>query len=150
LQNAFGVGDADDHVRVTLRSLSTAITLVIEMFSTQAYSTERWMICGTAGGLRGDTNTIDWKWLRWEDGVQRVPSHEPFADRLYCQEELAWNSDTFTATDKFGDWQYSFYDDLYRSIRCGTEPFVSFESARSVAAILERVRTASREQDLQS
>jgi predicted dehydrogenase len=140
LRNTVAAGDAEDHVRITLRS--EALTLDIELFATQAYPQDRWMVCGTRGGLRGDANTIEWKWLDPTTLATRTPDSDSYPDRSYCHEELAWQTDSFSATDGFNDWQQWFYADLYATIREGVPPAITVASARAVIQMLERVRTS--------
>jgi scyllo-inositol 2-dehydrogenase (NADP+) len=141
LKTTVASGDAEDHVRITLHDPKTKITLDIELFATQAYPQDRWMVCGTLGGLRGDTNTIEWKWLDPATLASHAPDKHSYPDRSYCREELVWQTDSFTATDGFGEWQESFYKDLHATIRKGKPSVISVESAKEVTKMLERVRT---------
>jgi scyllo-inositol 2-dehydrogenase (NADP+) len=143
LKNTVASGDAEDHVRATLRTPDGQLTLDIELFATQAYPVDRWMICGTLGGLRGDSNTIEWKWLDPTTLTPHTPDRHSYPDRSYCREELVWNTDAYTMTDGFTDWQEMFYHDLHATIREGIPQSISVESARAVTKMLERIRTAS-------
>lgn len=137
-------GDADDHVRVTFLDEASGVTLDLELFSSQVFEADRWLICGSAGGLRGDATSLEWKWVDTSVLPRHSVDRTPSQDRSYCKEELKWMHERFVATDKFSDWALKFYRDHYSFIRHGTEPFVSLESARNVTKMLERIRKSIR------
>ncbi|MES2464239.1 MAG: Gfo/Idh/MocA family oxidoreductase, partial [Armatimonadota bacterium] len=59
LRNTLSSGDAEDHVRLTLRApkFPKAPTIDIEFFATCAYPQDSWLVMGTSGGLKGNGNT---------------------------------------------------------------------------------------------
>jgi scyllo-inositol 2-dehydrogenase (NADP+) len=144
MKQTIGAGDAEDHVRVTFRDIRQQMTLDLELFSTQAFTSDRWTVCGTLGALRGDMASVDWKWLEPQNLVPREADRLPFVDRSYCQEELPWNNGRYDATDKFSDWARLFYEEHVSCLRFGHPPAISTSSARAVTRMIERIRECCR------
>lgn len=140
MKQTIGAGDAEDHVSVNFRDVRQQVTLDLELFSTQAFPSDRWTVCGTLGALRGDMTSLEWKWLEPQNLVPREADRLPFVDRSYCQEALAWKKERYDATDKFSDWARLFYEDHASCIRLGHPSVISTASARAVTRMIERIR----------
>lgn len=95
LQRSLASGDAEDEVQITLRA-DGAPTVQVELRSTAAYADDRWFVCGTAGGLRGNGAGLQWKWVDWSAHPQRIVDERPTPNRSYNKEELVWNEECWT------------------------------------------------------
>jgi scyllo-inositol 2-dehydrogenase (NADP+) len=141
-------GDAEDHLKVILSAPGHA-TIDIELSDVYAYGQDRWLVCGTAGGLRGSASGLEWKWVDWSTMPARPVDPNPTRDRSYNSEQVAWHT---------GSWQperqadiggggapaerpgLDLYADLRRTIREGKPQTITPESVRCRVAVLERVR----------
>jgi scyllo-inositol 2-dehydrogenase (NADP+) len=141
LRHAISSGDAEDHVRLTLRARSqTDAPLVdVELTSACAFPQDRYLIMGTLGGLRGTTEHIDWKWLEPSELTTRELQEAPTADRSYNREELPWHQESRDCDSHPKLSHDRFYDNLYRGIRNGEALVITPESIRRRLAVVERV-----------
>src|SRR5262249_61730854 len=63
-RNGLSSGDADAHAKVTLKGASGP-TVDVEVTTCVALPQDRWQIMGTAGGLRGTANELQWRRGGW-------------------------------------------------------------------------------------
>lgn len=147
LRHGLASGDAEDHIKIVLRGGAGRPTIDIELSSLVAYPQDRWTICGTAGGLKGDGNTLEWKWVDWSTMPERPVNLSPTPDRSYNSEKLEWHTDTWSArgaVDAGGGSApaagpvHQMYNDLYNSIRNGAPQVITPESVRRRVAIIEQ------------
>jgi predicted dehydrogenase len=139
LRNGLASGDAEDHVKVTLRA-ETGPTVDVEVTSCAAMPQDRWQIMGTGGGLSGTADELRWRWVDWRTMPARPVDAAPTPDRSYNRESLPWQEGSWHApTDGPSDNQ-AFYEDLYRTLREGAPPAITPESVRRYVAIVERCR----------
>lgn len=139
-------GDGEDHVKLIL-SASGKPTVEIELSSTVAYGQDRWLICGTAGGLRGSANGLEWKWVDWSMMPSRPLDPNPTPDRSYNGETLEWQQGSWApqgAVDSGGGtapaWQpvHDLYTDLHATLTTGAPQKITPQSVRRRVDILER------------
>jgi predicted dehydrogenase len=141
-------GDAEDHLKILLRGPGKP-TIDIELSDLFAYGQDRWLVCGTAGGLRGSADRLEWKWIDWGTMQPRPLQLEPTPDRSYNNEKLPWQTAEWkpeTAADTGGGAAPSpqpvldLYADLYRVIRDGVPQVITPESVRRRVAVIEKAR----------
>ena len=139
-------GDGEDHVKLIL-SASGKPTVEIELSSTIAYGQDRWLISGTAGGLRGSANGLEWKWVDWSKMPDRPLDPNPTPDRSYNGEKLEWQQATWVpagAVDAGGGsapaWQpvNDLYTDFHATLTTGAAQKITPQSVRRRVDILER------------
>jgi len=139
-ERALTCGDADDHVKVILRAPGAPL-IDIEVTYACACPGPTWLVMGTSGGLCGTTRRLDWKFVDWSRMPPRAPDVTPSApDRRYCSEELEWREESWSPPPDTPPKSFSFYEDLYRSLRGGARPAITPESVRRGIAILEKCR----------
>lgn len=148
LRHCLASGDAEDHVKIILRGGPGRPTIDIELSSIFAYGQDRWTICGTNGGLRGDAGGLEWKWVDWSTMPERVATLTPTPDRSYNSEKLPWQTDSWKPTSGSGDAGggsapaagpgQQFYDDFYRAVREGAPQVITPESVRRRVAVIEK------------
>lgn len=145
LRNALSSGDAEDHVRLTLRAPGDpdAPTLDIEFTAACAYPQDRWLVMGTAGGLRGTDRRLEWRWVDWSALPARPPDEQPTPDRSYNSETLHWQEETMDLTDNFASGPDRFYNGLSAALRRGEPLEITPEAIRHRIAILEKARRAA-------
>lgn len=142
LQQALTSGDTEDHVKVILRAPG-APTIDIELTSASAYASERWHVMGTAGGLHGTMEKLDWKWVDWSSMPDRPVDRFPTADRAYNREDLEWKTRSWVKPEDYPGEYVMFYKDLYKTLRHGAALYITPASVRRHIALQEKCRHAS-------
>lgn len=136
-RRGLSMGDADEHLKLILRAEGCP-TVDIEYTNASAFEHDRWHVMGTAGGLRGDVGSLEWKTVDWSEMPERVVDEGPAANRLYPNEEIAWREHRWEADPKAPGPYELFYRDFAGAIRHGGDLLVTPASARRYLAVLER------------
>jgi scyllo-inositol 2-dehydrogenase (NADP+) len=55
-------GDAEDFLKIILTGPGKPM-VEVELMDAVAYPQDRWLVCGTAGGLRGDAVRLEWRYV---------------------------------------------------------------------------------------
>ena len=139
LRNGLSTGDAEDHCKIVLKA-ATGPTVDMELTSCAALPQDRWLIMGTAGGLRGTSTELKWRWVDWSTMPPRPVDPRPTPDRSYNRESLDWHEEIWATSARGEADNHAFYRDLYATLREGQPPAITPESARRYVAILERCR----------
>ncbi|HZZ42559.1 MAG TPA: Gfo/Idh/MocA family oxidoreductase [Tepidisphaeraceae bacterium] len=139
LQRTLASGDAEDHVKITLKRKGQP-TVDIEWFATDAFGTDLWTIMGTSGTLRGSVNALEWKSVDWKDYPPRPVDPTPTKGRSYNSEKLHFKDDKWEMPKETTDNATLFYRDLYHSFREGKELHVTVESVRRQIVIIDHCR----------
>jgi len=140
LQQTLTSGDTEDHAKILLRAPGNP-TIEIEVSNACAYPQDTWHVMGTAGGLRGTNENLQWKWVDFTKLPQRPADHTPAAaDRRFNREELPWQEGSWTKSSVESPDYMEFYEDLYRSLRCGVPLVITAASVRRTLAVLEECR----------
>lgn len=146
LRRSLASGDAEDEVQILLKAPG-APTIQIDLLATMAYPQDRWMVCGTSGGLRGNPDRLDWKWVDWTTMPERSLDPHPTSDRGYNQEKLSWREDFWTAVGAVDSGAGAapanqpatdLYADMWRSIREGAPQVISPLAVRRRIGVLQR------------
>lgn len=140
LRNVLSSGDAEDHVKITLRAPNSPV-VDIEVTSACAFPQDRWLVMGSSGALRGTTSQLEWKWVNWDDYEPRELERQPTPDRGYNSEKLNWKSDSIAVPDDFKATQLNFYLDFARTVREGAPLTVTPESVRRNIALIETCKS---------
>lgn len=144
-------GDAEDHLKVLMRGAGHP-TIDIELSSVFAFPQERWLVCGSKGGLRGTASKLEWKWVDFSSMPKRDVNPASTPDRSYNSEELVWQEDSWQADGQADTGSgaapaakpvLKLYQSLYRAIREGAEQEISPASVRRRVALMEKIRTAA-------
>ena len=143
-------GDAEDHLKIILRAPGCP-TIDIELSDLVAFGQDRWLVCGTSGGLRGNANRLDWKWVDWQTMPSRPLDLQPTPDRSYNSEKLKWQTasweppvppDTGGGAAPSAQPVLDLYADLFRTIRLGAPQVITPRSVRRRVAVIEKARAA--------
>jgi predicted dehydrogenase len=137
-------GDAEDHVRIILHGPG-APTVEIEISHCSPYAQDAWHIMGTSGGLRGNHDALEWKWVDWSKLPPRPVDRSPAAaGREYAADrDLPWQTDSWKNPGGHGDSMSRYYASLYESLTQGKPPAVTAESVRRRIAVLDQARAMS-------
>lgn len=146
LRRSLGSGDAEDEVQILLKAPGSP-TVQIDLLATAAYPQDRWYVCGTAGGLRGNGDRLEWKWVDWSTMPERPVDTKPTPDRSYNKEKLEWKEDSWLAKGTVDSGAgaapgnqptLDMYADLWNSIREGTPQTISPAIVRRRVSILQK------------
>lgn len=139
LQRTLTLGDAEDHVKVILRAPESPM-IDMEITSACAYPQNSWLIMGTQGGLTGSASFLKWKYFDHEDLPPRQVDTKPTPDRSYNREEIPWKEETWDAGGNYKSGDFTFYEELYRTLRHGAPLSITPESVRRVMWVIEKCR----------
>ena len=146
LRNSLSSGDAEDEFNVTLYGKkSPQVELIIS--ATTAFPVDRWLVCGTAGTLRGNTSKLEWKYVDWSKYPERPLDTIPLEGRKYCSESLEYVTETWepeTVADSGAGAKPAnkpvkkLYDTLWDSIREGKPQVITPEAIRRRIAAMQK------------
>ena len=144
LQRTLTSGDADDHVKVLLKKAGRP-TIDIEISSACPYpGGDAWNVMGTAGGLRGNANALEWKWVDFAKFPPRPVQDAPqAAGREYNFEQLTFEEDRWEVDPALPSGETMYYQDLYATLREGKPLAIDPRSVRRQIAVLEECRRQS-------
>ena len=139
LQHTVGAGDAEDHVKVVIRSSSGAVADV-EITRCCAIPQPEWVIMGTYGTVLGNRGELQLKYLDPSRLPELTVDEGPAAGRRYgTGEQIEWFEEQWKPEGRVNQVK-SFYDTLYASVREGKPLFVTPESVRRQIGVIERAR----------
>lgn len=151
MRNVLYSGDAEDFLKVTISGPGRP-TVEVELIDNIAYPQERWFVAGSAGGLHGTAQSLEWKWVDWTTMPERRLSLDPTPDRSYNSEELDWHTDSWEALSASDSGAgaapasapvLALYGNLYDVIRNGAKQEITPQEVRSRVLVMERARAAS-------
>lgn len=145
LRNTLSSGDAEDHVRLTLRApgYPDAPTIDIEFTAACAYGQDQWLVMGTSGGLKGTAKRLEWKRVDWSAMPPRPVDEKSTPDRSYNRENLIWQEESSEVSNAFSGINEQFYEALYPTLRRGEPLLITPEQIRRRIAILEKARQSA-------
>jgi predicted dehydrogenase len=141
-------GDAEDYVKVILRGEGRPV-IDLEVSSCCAYPNDLFNIQGTNGGLKGNTERLEWRYFKPEEAPRQQLTEEPIIDEkgmpAYCRETLTWYTDSWTlslpeGTSSFGYMCESLYLMLYRTLVEGAELEITPQQVRQQLWVIEECR----------
>lgn len=133
-------GDAEDHVKVTLRGESGPV-VDVESSTCVATPQPRWLIAGTAGGISCDDTTATVRWFDPSTLPELEPDEGAVPGRKYgTGETIDWQTEQIEIPKSNRSAALMFYDRFYATVREGTEVYVTPESVRRQIDIIERAR----------
>ena len=145
MRNAMSSGDAEDEFNLTLfGDNAPQIELIIS--ATTAFPQDRWLVCGTAGTLRGGTNKLEWKYVDWSKYPERKLDTVPLEGRVYCSEKLEYITETWepeTVADTGAGATpapkpvQKLYDSLYDAIRNGKPQLITPQAIRRRIEVMQ-------------
>jgi len=137
LQRTLTLGDAEDHVKLTLKAPGSPV-VDIEVSHACAFPQDCWLVMGTAGGLTGGGTTLRWKYVDLKTLPPRTVEAKPTPDRSFNSEELRWTEETWEQGKDSVPGDFAFYEALYGTLRRGSPLGVTPESARRVMSTIEK------------
>jgi scyllo-inositol 2-dehydrogenase (NADP+) len=146
LRRILSIGDAEDHVRLTLRvpGRPELPTVDIEFTSASPYAQEQYHVMAKWGGLTATPSKVRWKWIDPTVLPSREATTVSTPDRSYNREDLVWNEETVDCTETILDAQLRYYADLRATLTVGAPLTVTPEVVRRRIRILELARENAR------
>lgn len=145
MRNALSSGDAEDEFNITIYGENAPqVELIIS--ATTAFPQDRWLICGTAGTLRGGTKKLEWKYVDWSKYPERPLDTVPLDGRVYCSEKLEYITETWepeAAADSGAGATpapkpvQKLYDSLYDAIRNGKPQLITPQAIRRRIEVMQ-------------
>jgi scyllo-inositol 2-dehydrogenase (NADP+) len=137
-------GDAEDYVKLMLRAPNRPL-IDLEISSCCAYPCFTYNIQASKGGLKGNTEHIDWKYFRPSEApkkhLQREPLSKPDGTPSYCQDKLKWYEKSWDLPEEqknlFLIMNKSFYGMIYKAIRYGRPLEITPQQVRQQIAVIE-------------
>lgn len=142
LQHTIGAGDAEDHVKMVLKSKSGTVADV-EITRVSAFAESPWFIMGTLGGVKGSGRELHVKWVDPSTLSELVLDEGPAAGRRYgTGETIDWNEEVLEPRNEKSS-AHLFYDSLYETIVNGAPLAITPESIRHQIDVIDRTRKAA-------
>ena len=139
LQHTIGAGDAEDHVKVVLKSESGA-TADVEITRCCAIGQRDWVIMGTYGTIVSEKGTLQLKYCDPSRLPELQVDEGPAAGRKYgTGEQIEWMEETYKPVVAVKPVT-AFYNFLYGSIREGKPLHITPASVRRQIEVIERAR----------
>lgn len=135
-------GDAEDHVKLTMRPESGPV-LDLESSQLVAAPQDSWFVIGSQGTIAGSAKELT---VTWTD-LSKLPPVETSAEtpegRAYGNgETYEWETETIEVPPPTQRTQ-TYYGKLYETLRNGAELFVTPQSVRRVSALVDQARKQS-------
>ncbi|HAI13857.1 MAG TPA: hypothetical protein DCM28_19280 [Phycisphaerales bacterium] len=138
MKRGLSSGDTEDHIKVVMKN-KAGMTMDIELTNVSAYEQDRWHICGTNGGLIGNTTDLQWKTVDWSTMPPRPVERDPHAaNRDYNRDEIKWTQHSWKEPENSPNVAVSFYENLHAAITDQHPLFVTPQSVRQQIRILNR------------
>jgi predicted dehydrogenase len=139
LRRIVSAGDAEDHVKVTLKPRMGPV-LEVESSASIAFPQTDWFIAGTAGGILGSMSDLK---VRWFDPAAlpalEVKSGAAEGRQYGNQEAIHWFEETIAVPPPTERTQH-YYRAIYATLREGAGLFVTPASVRRQIDVITRAR----------
>jgi predicted dehydrogenase len=142
LRHTITAGDAEDHVKLTLRPDHGPV-LDLESSMAVASPQPSWFVVGTLGTITGSAAQLQVRSTDLSGLPTRQANEAPPDGRAYpAAEDLEWEETTIDVEPPTRRTE-QYYELLHRTIRGGADPFVTMQSVRRVVEVLATARRLS-------
>lgn len=142
LRRTLTLGDAEDHVKVTLSGADSP-TIEIEIMATSAWPVPRWLVMGTQGGIVGGPDKLDYKYFDPAALPARQLDPKPTPDRSYNSEAYPWVQKTWLASDDPSPGSVQFYHDVFAALRENVPMPITPQQVRAQIHVIEQCKQQS-------
>ncbi len=141
-------GDAEDYVKLLMWGQGRP-TIDIEISSCSTYPNETFLVQGTNGGLRGNSQWLEWKYIKPEESPKQDLLKEPIFNKKgepsYCDEELRWYGERWEMVlpenrSLFDHMTEQLYLMLYRTLTAGAPLEITPQQMRRQMTVMEECR----------
>jgi predicted dehydrogenase len=129
------VGDADDHVKLLLKGENGRV-VDMEVSTSCAFPESKWTVLGTAGTMRSDGKTSEFKYFDPKKAAPLKVYETPPEGRKYGSGDvLPWVEETRPTTAEVAS---DFYDNVHAVLRNRKKMEITPESVREVIRVIEK------------
>lgn len=140
LRRTVSAGDAEDHVKLTLRP-QTGPVLDVETSGGIAWPQQAWLVAGSTGAIVGSPTELQVRWLDPASLPEIDADTQAAAGRRYgTGETIEWQEDTIQVASAGQERTLRYYEHLYATLREGAELFVTPASVRRQIDVIDRAR----------
>jgi scyllo-inositol 2-dehydrogenase (NADP+) len=147
MRSANSAGDAEDHLKVLLRTRHQPV-VDVEISSCAAYPTETFTINGSRGSLTGGADGLRWRYFDPERAPKLKLSRQPIPGPAYCREQLVFTKRSWRPrgrqADEFNYMCGQFYHQLYDALRTRAAVPIANRQVRVLVQVLEECRRQNR------
>jgi predicted dehydrogenase len=143
MRNAISYGNAEDHVLLILSGEGRPL-IHLEISSCCRYPSFTYNIYATRGGLKGDTQRLEWQYYDAATAPEleliTTPLHQPDGTPAYCSDKLEWHKEEWSAQANkglFESMSQAFYSMLYRTLTAGEPLEITPQQVRQQIAVIE-------------
>jgi len=143
MRNANSYGNAEDHVLLLLTGEGRPI-IHLEISSCCRYPCFTYNVYGTLGGLKGDTQRLEWETYNTDTAPQLSLTTTPLVKAdgtpAYCSDALTWTKEEWTAPKGDGLFETmakSFYAMLHRTLTEGEPLEITPDQVRQQIGVIE-------------
>ncbi|MFM7320437.1 MAG: Gfo/Idh/MocA family oxidoreductase [Armatimonadota bacterium] len=142
LRRILALGDAEDHVRLTLRvpGRPELPTIDIEFTAAAPMAQETWNVMASCGGLSATPARVRWKWTDPTTWPARTLDKRSTPDRSYNRDIVEWHEESLECTQTIVDAQLALYAEIRSAIRTGAPLTVTPEIVRRRIRVMELAR----------
>lgn len=144
LQRTLTCGDAEDHVKIVLKTDRPSSPVVdIEISKASPFPQNLWHIMGTRGGLTGTADKLAWKYTNFNSLPERKVDEKPTEGRSYNSEVYQWTEETWEKPSDLPSIHVQFYQDFYKTLQEGASLEVTPEQVRRQIWVIEQAHKLS-------
>lgn len=139
LRRTVSAGDAEDHVKLTLKPEKGPV-VEVESSAAVAFPQTPWFIAGTAGGIIGSVSELQVRWFDPASLPELEADPETPEGRKYgYTETIDWSEETIEIPPPKQRTQ-NYYRTIYATLREGADLFVTPDSVRRQIGIINEAR----------
>jgi scyllo-inositol 2-dehydrogenase (NADP+) len=143
MRRTVAYGDAEDHVLLILSGAGRPL-IHLEISSCCKYPGATYNVCGTQGGLTGDTRRLEWQYFDPATApvvqLTTTPIQKADGTPAYCTDSLEWLKQEWTAPEGRGQYETmaaTFYAMLHRTLTEGAPLEITPQHVRQQVAVIE-------------
>ncbi|MBE6389516.1 MAG: Gfo/Idh/MocA family oxidoreductase [Lentisphaerae bacterium] len=139
-------GDADNFVKIVMEGAGHPV-FDLEVAKQSLFPSAQYQVFGSLGSLIAGAGTVEWKYYRPGDVVDRKLEIDTLEDEnrlpIFCMEKLPLYSEKWMAAEgveNMDDWGVKYYSDIYNAITSGTPLTVKLSQIRRQIAVISECR----------
>lgn len=143
MRNTISYVDADDHVLLILSGEGRPL-IHLEISSCCRYPVFTYNVYATRGGLKGDTQRLEWQYYDPATAPElkliTTPLQHADGTPAYCSDSLEWHKEEWSAPTNrglFESMSHAFYSMLYRTLTEGQPLEITPQQVRQQIAVIE-------------
>jgi predicted dehydrogenase len=143
MRRTVAYGDAEDHVLLIMSGAGRPL-IHLDISSCCKYPGAMYTICGTQGGLSGDTRRLEWQYFDPATApvvqLTMTPIQKADGTPAYCTDSLEWLKEEWVASEGGGHYPSmaaAFYEMLHRTLTETVPLEITPQHVRQQIAVIE-------------